>query len=390
MGPPAASVGGCEHRRGADEAAEQEGLRAVALAVAIHATILGVILCALGDLMLDLIVRIERPLARGDDTPAVTRAGAGGQAANVAAWAAALGAQSRLIAKWGGDTPGRLVAAEVGARRVEVLGPMAPGRNGVVVSVVEPNGERSMLSDPGVAAELRPEDLQPEWLSGCDALYVSGYALLRDPVRRWAAAARAVREEGGVVSVDLSTWSSIRSFGADRFRDRIAELEPDVVFATELELEALGGAPDAADDRAQARAGRRRRQTRDEETGHEAARGPTSSTRPARETRSRPGFLVGGIELGLEAAARCVSQAGRDAVNRGDRAGITRGDGARSRGGRYEPPYDFYDGKHEPGAEPRALSSRPATTDGRRWSGSTTSSSRGPTRWSTGWGCAPT
>jgi len=71
-----------------------------------------VILCALGDLMLDLIVRIERPLARGDDTPALTRAGAGGQAANVAAWAAALGAQSRLIAKWGGDTPGRLVAAE--------------------------------------------------------------------------------------------------------------------------------------------------------------------------------------------------------------------------------------------------------------------------------------
>src|SRR5947209_6396062 len=142
--------------------------------------------------MLDLIVRIERPLARGDDTPAVTRAGAGGQAANVAAWAAVLGAQSRLIAKWGGDTPGRLAANEVGAHRVEVLGPMAPGRNGVVVSIVEPGGERSMLSDPGVAAELRADEVKAEWLAGCDVLYLSGYALMRAPVDE--AAVRAARE----------------------------------------------------------------------------------------------------------------------------------------------------------------------------------------------------
>jgi sugar/nucleoside kinase (ribokinase family) len=86
-----------------------------------------VILWALGDLMLDLVVRLERPLARGDDTPCVTRVGAGGQAANVAVWAAALGARSRLVAKWGADTSGRLVPAEVGARKVEVVGPTAPG-----------------------------------------------------------------------------------------------------------------------------------------------------------------------------------------------------------------------------------------------------------------------
>src|SRR5579871_6069932 len=152
-------------------------------------------LCCLGDLMLDLIVRIDQPLARGDDTPAVTRAGAGGQAANVAAWAASLGAQTRLIAKWGSDTTGRLVAAEVGARRVEVLGPMGQGRNGVVVSIVEENGERSMLSDRGVGAELRVEDLEPRWFESCDAIYVSGYSLLVENMAAAAvAAAEAVRE----------------------------------------------------------------------------------------------------------------------------------------------------------------------------------------------------
>jgi ribokinase len=269
-----------------------------------------VIVCALGDLMLDLIVRIERPLARGDDTPAFTRAGAGGQAANVAAWAAALGAQSRLIAKWGGDTPGRLVAAEVGARRVEVLGPMAPGRNGVVVSVVEPGGERSMLSDPGVAAELRPEDLKPEWLTGVDALYVSGYAIMRDPVGAAAeAAAKAVREDGGVVSVDLSTWSSIRAFGPDRFLERVSALRPDIVFATELELDELDVAPEAETIvLKRGPAGAVVRQGGNE-TEHQARDTEVVDSTGAGDALAA-GFLVGGIEQGLDAAARCVAKLG--------------------------------------------------------------------------------
>ncbi len=268
------------------------------------------VLCALGDLMLDLIVRVDRPFVRGDDTAAVTRAGAGGQAANVAAWAAALGARSRLIAKWGGDTPGRLVAAEIGARGVEVLGPAAPGRNGVVVSVVEPDGERSMLSDPGVSAELRADDLDPAWLAGCDALYVSGYALMRAPAGEAAeAAVRGVREGGGVVSVDLSTWTAIRAFGAARFDALLDRVRPDVLFATERELEALGSEPAVPTlvlKRGAAGAVVRREGT---ETVHEARTTEVVDSTGAGDALAA-GFLVGGIELGLEAAARCVSKLG--------------------------------------------------------------------------------
>jgi len=39
----------------------------------------------LGDLLLDVIVRLEQPLAEGADANAVTKLGPGGQAANVAA-----------------------------------------------------------------------------------------------------------------------------------------------------------------------------------------------------------------------------------------------------------------------------------------------------------------
>ena len=45
-------------------------------------------LCTLGDLLLDVTVRLAGPLNPGADARAATRLGAGGQAANVAAWAA--------------------------------------------------------------------------------------------------------------------------------------------------------------------------------------------------------------------------------------------------------------------------------------------------------------
>ena len=42
-----------------------------------------------------------------------------------------------------------LAAAEVAARGVELVGPVVAGDGGVVVSVVDGSGERSMLTDRG-------------------------------------------------------------------------------------------------------------------------------------------------------------------------------------------------------------------------------------------------
>ena len=69
------------------------------------------LLVTLGDALLDVIVRLGEPLAPGADANATTQTGAGGQAANVAAWAVELGAQARTVAKRGADASGRLVAA---------------------------------------------------------------------------------------------------------------------------------------------------------------------------------------------------------------------------------------------------------------------------------------
>jgi sugar/nucleoside kinase (ribokinase family) len=195
----------------------------------------------LGDVLLDVVVLLSEPLAAGGDVRASNRTGAGGQAANVAAWAAELGADARCIAKRGNDPAGELLARALGARGVEVVGPVGEGDTGVVVSIVDA-GDRSLASDRGIAPTFAQEELDPAWLA-CDVLHLSGYALLREPIARTALlAARLARERGARVSVDVAAWTEIRNYGPVQFRELLDELAPDVLFATEAEWELLGGA----------------------------------------------------------------------------------------------------------------------------------------------------
>src|SRR5581483_10535877 len=108
-------------------------------------------LATFGDLLLDVVVRLGEPLAPGSDVPATTRVGAGGQAANVAAWAAQLGADATLVAVLADDPAGTIVQNELLRMHVHVHGPRSATRTGVVVSLVGPDGERSLASSPAAS-----------------------------------------------------------------------------------------------------------------------------------------------------------------------------------------------------------------------------------------------
>ena len=213
------------------------------------------------------------------------------------------------MGKRGSDPAGQIAAREVEQRGVEVVGPVPEGRNGVVVSLVGSDGARTMISDRGVAPELRAEELEMAWFRGCEWLHIAGYSLFRGPIDEAAAkAAGAIRALGGRLSVDLSSASAIEAFGAERLVDRLALLAPDVVFANEDEQRALGASvpgtvtvlkrgPDGI-----------------------VVRGEGEEAFPARPVdvvdstgagdALAAGFLVGGAELALETAARCVGQLG--------------------------------------------------------------------------------
>ncbi|MEI8105258.1 MAG: carbohydrate kinase family protein [Actinomycetes bacterium] len=250
-----------------------------------------------GDLILDVIVHLDGPLVVDDDRPAETLVGAGGQAANTAAWAAAVGGHARFVGKRGADPAGELAAGELRRHGVDVCGPIA-GRNGVVVSIAA-TGERSMASDRGSAPDLAPGELEAAWFD-CDVLHISGYALAREPIASAARrAAGLARELDARVTIDLSAWTLID----DDFRDRVRALAPDLVFANKAEYETFG----------------------DLSTEWIVKRGPggvvvAGHAYPAMPTdvvdttgagdAFAAGYLVGGVTTGLQTAARCCAKLG--------------------------------------------------------------------------------
>jgi ribokinase len=262
------------------------------------------VVCTLGDLLLDVVVKLAKPLADGDDTRAETRVGAGGQAANVAAWAAALGAEARFIGKRGADASGGLVEDDLLRRAVDVFGPRPTGRNGVVVSLVELDGGRTMVSDRGVAPELEADEIIPEWFERADWLHLSGYSLMREPIGSAAElAAELARAAGAKVSVDLSSANLIREFGAGLLAERLTRIGPDAVFGNEAEHAAVsadGGTVIVKRGAQGATIGGE---------DHPPAPGEVVDTTGAGDALAA-GYLVGGPKLAMEAAARCLGQLG--------------------------------------------------------------------------------
>jgi ribokinase len=270
------------------------------------------VICVLGDAHLDVVVRMSGPLTEETDTPAVTSIGVGGQGANVAAWVSALGGQSRLIAARGTDAGAELVTADLVRRGVDVVGPFVPGSTGVVVSLSTGGRQRSMLTDRGVGGMLDETSVRPAWLDGCEWLHLSGYALACEPIRTAAlAVARSAARRSVRLSVDLSSTAMIEACGVASFRALIGTIGPGVVFGTEAEAALLGesscpGSPPGP-------------RTLVVKLGADGVRvgGRHFPAPPADAIDSTgagdafaAGYLLGGVDAGLAAAAQAVAKLG--------------------------------------------------------------------------------
>jgi sugar/nucleoside kinase (ribokinase family) len=188
------------------------------------------VLCTIGDLIEDVVVwlnsELKNQLNIGSDTDSIIVRTRGGSAANVAMFGALTGTASRFIGQVGNDNLGEQLCASLRESGVDVC-TVAEGRTGSIVVVVQPNGERTFLTDRGVASQLSVFDAS--YLAGVSIVHVPTYSLAQDPLATTAVQyIRAARAAGALISIDASSTSVLRDYGIDRYAKLIASIAPDV------------------------------------------------------------------------------------------------------------------------------------------------------------------
>jgi sugar/nucleoside kinase (ribokinase family) len=188
------------------------------------------VLCTIGDLIEDVVVWLNSELKNqiniGSDTDSVIVRTRGGSAANVAMFGALNGTPSRFIGQVGNDNLGEQLCASLRESGVDVC-TVAEGRTGSIVVIVQPNGERTFLTDRGVASDLSVFDASH--LAGVSVVHVPTYSLALDPLATTAVQyMRAARAAGALISIDASSTSVLRDYDIDRYSALIASIAPDV------------------------------------------------------------------------------------------------------------------------------------------------------------------
>ena len=134
-------------------------------------------LTLVGSVLIDVMMSVPQLPQRGSDILANRATLAPGGGFVVLAAARRLGLPARLAGRVGQGPFGTRVMAALAELDVDVLLPRPAGDTGFCVGLVEPDGERTFVTSPGVeatlvAAELNGIDVGPD-----EATYVSGYDL---------------------------------------------------------------------------------------------------------------------------------------------------------------------------------------------------------------------
>jgi sugar/nucleoside kinase (ribokinase family) len=150
----------------------------------------------------------------------------------------------------GDDEAGAMFVRELEAAGVVPVLDTVAGPTGVVVALVDANGQRAMMTDRGVNSSLSTNSVLEALVGNFEHLHVSGYTVLDDATRQVAMAALALaRDRGASTSVDACSVGPLEEMGADAFLHAIGRVS--ILFANEEETRVLSGATgiDAASER---------------------------------------------------------------------------------------------------------------------------------------------
>jgi sugar/nucleoside kinase (ribokinase family) len=196
------------------------------------------LLVSIGDLNEDVVIHVAAPeIQLGTDNRCRVTRVPGGSAANVAALAAGHG-PAAFVGRVGDDVLGNALCRSLLESGVE-LRVERGGRTGSIVVLVDAEGERTMFPDRGAAVELRA--VPDEWIADAGIVHAPAYFLESPSMASVVVGAlERARKAGARTSVDTSSAGLIAHLGPAGVGRRLAQLQPDYLFANRDEAALLG------------------------------------------------------------------------------------------------------------------------------------------------------
>ena len=146
----------------------------------------------------------------------------GGSAGNTIRAMARLGASVGFIGKVGHDKTGDFFEQALENLGVEPIIFRGEERSGKCVSLISPDGERTMVTHLGAALEMKAEEIQSTVFDGYDCLYVEGYLVQDHELIRGAM--RTAKACGLKIAIDLASFNVVeenRVFLLELVRDYV-------------------------------------------------------------------------------------------------------------------------------------------------------------------------
>jgi sugar/nucleoside kinase (ribokinase family) len=165
----------------------------------------------------------------------------GGSAGNTIRTMARLGTEVGFIGKVGEDSTGDFYIQALRNVGVEPFILRSEHSSGKCLSLISADGERTLVTHLGAAADLQAEDVDAAVFDGYDALYIEGY-LVQDHDLIRTTMARA-KQHGLKVAIDLASFNIVRE--NREFLHDLVERYVDIIFANEEEAYEFSGCRDA-------------------------------------------------------------------------------------------------------------------------------------------------
>lgn len=162
----------------------------------------------------------------------------GGSAGNTLFALATMGASTSFLGKIGNCERGRFYRnrfSELGGDTGRFKTGDSP--NGHCLSLVTPDGERTMRTDLGAAMTLAPDEISAQDFAGCAHAHIEGYLLFNAELMQRVI--ESAKEAGCSISLDLASFEVVNA--AKDTLPAILKDYVDIVFANEEEASAFTG-----------------------------------------------------------------------------------------------------------------------------------------------------